>query len=251
MVVMSKQLFTERLSKAVSRLMNVSAEGDRARVSVPILYPSGSSSAVEIILNGSNCFVSDLALGQMEADMYGAGSFYDVAARKSADRFGVGYDGLSIFAVWAPVENIESAIMSVANASITATNSAIFKAIDDKEKKKNDELFDRVVHIFGRSDVLKEAEVVGRDAKWDAHNVVVLSDRKKLIFEYITESQNSIAAKYMMFSDLSKSQFQYALTSVVSNVGNISRKGTMLAEVSTVMQIASNDDDYKRRAIIG
>ena len=249
MVVMSKQLFTERLGKAVSRLMNVSAEGDRARVSVPILYPSGSSGAVEIVLNNDKCFVSDLALGQMEADMYGAGSFYDVAARKSADRFGVGYDGVSIFAVWAPIDNIESAIMSVANASITAASNAVFKAIDDKEKKKNEELFDRVVHVFGRTDVSKEAEVVGRDATWDAHNVVVLADRKKAIFEYVTDSQNSIAAKFMMFSDLSKSEFQYALTSVVSNVGNISRKGTMLAEVSTVIQIASNDDIYKKRAM--
>ena len=50
------------------------------------------------MVNGDNCFVSDFGFGSMEAEMYGAESFYESNAKKAADRFGVGFDGMgSIF----------------------------------------------------------------------------------------------------------------------------------------------------------
>lgn len=133
-VIGKQSEFTERLTKAISRLMKLMPDGDRARISVPILYPSGSSAAVEVVFNSGKCFVTDLALGQMESEMHGADSFYDSAARKAAERFGVKYDGLSVFAAWASIEGIEGAIASVANASVAAAVNSIYKAAEEKEK---------------------------------------------------------------------------------------------------------------------
>ena len=237
-----------RLEKAISRLMKVTPEGERARISVPILYPSGSGAAVEIVMNAGKCFVSDLALGQMEAEMNGAATFYDAAARKSVERFSVGYDGLSIFTVWTSLDNIEGAITSVANASVFAASSAIYRAVEEKEKKKNEELFAKVSRVFGRDNVVKVEDVSGRDAVWPAHNVVTLQNNRKVIFEYVTEHQNSIAPKFIMFSDLSKFENKYSLTSVVNNIERMSSKGAMLAEVSTIIQLVAEDQEFRRRA---
>lgn len=238
----------ERLSKAISRLMNLTPDGDRSRISVPILYPSGSSAAIEVMFNNGKCFVSDLALGQMEAEMHGADSFYDGSARKAAERFGVRYDGISIFAMWASIDNIEGAIASVANASVAAAVAAIHKAVEEKEKRKNTELFERVSKLFGRDAVSKEEDLIGRDAVWEAHNVVSLPTGKKVVFEFISENQNSIASKYMMFSDLSREPDRYSLTGVVNSIERIGKKGAMLADVSEVIQFSANDLVFLKRA---
>lgn len=249
MVLKVLKTLNDRLDKAVSRLMAIRIDGDRVRVSVPVLYPSGASGAVEIIVNGDNCFVSDLALGQAEAEMSGAVTFYDHCARKSAERFGVGYDGLSIFAVWASIDKIESAIMAVSNASVAAASGAIFRAIDEKEKQKNDELYEKIRKLFGPyNDVARQQEVLGRDAAWPAHNVVTLPNKTKVVFEFVSESQNSIASKYMMFSDLVRVEGHYSLNSVVRSVQRIGKKGAMLADVSHVMQLEASNDEFIARA---
>ncbi len=238
--------FRDRLEKAVSRLMGTRVNGDRARMAVPTLFPSGSSAAVEIVLNGKDCFVSDMGLGQAEADMQGASTFYDYAARKAVERYGVGYDGLSIFVMRTSLDQIETAISAVANASVNAASTAIHRALEEREKAKSEELFLKVSRAFGSSSVVREEEVTGRETVWHAHNVVTIDDRK-LIFEYITESQISIASKFMMFSDLSKSGRLYSLNSVVKSIDQLGAKGAMLADVSYVMQIAANDDEFRRR----
>lgn len=240
---------SSRIATAVSRLMVPRVDGNQARLSVPVLYPSGAGAAVEITMNGGNCFVSDLAHGQSEAEMQGASSFYGDAARRSAKRFGVDYDGMSIFAIWASIDNIEAAIMSVANASVFAASSAIFKALEEKDRKRNQELFDKVTRIFGRREVSREEEVAGQHEIWPAHNVVTLQSGGKAVFEFVSSHPNSISSKYTMFSDLSKSPNRYALNSVVKSLEKFGGKGLMLQDVSNVMVLGANDDEYRKMAI--
>jgi len=44
-------------------------------------------------------------------------------------------------------------------------------------------------------------DISGRDATWTAHNVVRFPNRSLVVFEFVRESQNSVANKFMMFSD--------------------------------------------------
>lgn len=239
--------FKERIGTAANRLMAVAVDGERARLTIPVLYPSGNSGAVEIIRNQDQCFVSDLALGHMEAEMYGAQELYDSCARSSAKRFGVGYDGLSVFASWASLDNIEGAIASVANASVQAASIAIFRAVEERERQKNLELFDRVRSIFGTSVVAKTAELAGRDAQWQAHNVVSLGDRRA-VFEFVSENANSVSSKFMMFSDLHKVEGAFSLNSVVNSLDGIGKKGAMLGDVSNIIPLSAESSDYIRYA---
>jgi hypothetical protein len=236
----------DRIEEAASSLISTHMEGERARIALPVLYPSGSGSAVDVMVNGSNCFVSDFAFGLMEAEMYGADEFYDSCARKAADRFGVGFDGASVFAAWASLDRLEGAICSVSNASVQAASFAIMRATEEKDKRNNREVFERVREIFGEKNVARQQDIAGREDTWPAHNVVKIPNKRLAVFEYVTANTNSIASKFLMFSDLSKVEDAYSLNSVVKNISSIGPKGSMLADVSNVLQIDSSRDEYWR-----
>jgi hypothetical protein len=239
--------FKGRIEVAVKRLASSRVEGERARIALPILYPSGAGSAVEVVLSDDKCFVSDIGLGFTEAEMYGASDFYTPSAQKAVERFGVGFDGLGIFVVQAPLDRIEGAVAAVANASVNAANGAIYKAMEEKEKKKNTDLFEKVCRVFGSTHVRKYEEIRGRDAVWPAHNVVLIRGHKS-IFEYVNDNPTSIASKFIMFSDLSRIGDELSLNSVVNSVESIGPKGKMLADVSNVIPFASSDHEYRRYA---
>jgi hypothetical protein len=234
----------DRIDQALKNLISAQPDGDRFRIALPILYPNGNGSAVEVVINGDKCFVSDLGFGLQEAEMNGAEDFYRFAAKKSVERFGVSFDGWNVFETWASLGRLESAIISVANASVQAATISIMKATEQKEKYINTELFEKIRAIFGANAVTKNQELTGRDSTWKAHNVVSLPNQKTAIFEFVSENQNSIANKFMMFSDLSKSENSYSLNSVVKNKTLLREKKAMLANVSNVIELAANKDVF-------
>ena len=74
-------------------------------------------------------------------------------------------------------------------------------------------LYERVREFFSDRAVAKHEELGGRDAKWQAQNVVTLSDRRKAVFELVNTHPNSISSKFMMFS------------------GSVPSRGTLLAQL--------------------
>jgi hypothetical protein len=237
-----------KIEEAVADLISARVDGSRARITLPLLYPSGSGCAVEVIVNGENCFVSDFGFGAMEAEMQGADSLYDSHARKAASHFGIGFDGMSIFATWASLGRMDAAVIAVANASVQAATWAIMSASEEKERRDNAELYDRVREYFGELAVSKREELSGRDAKWPVHNVVTLPKGKRAVFEFVTSHSNSISNKYMMFSDLSRREDAYSLNSVVKSIPSMGNKGAMLADVSHVIELNSPRETYVRYA---
>ena len=221
---------------------------ERVRVSVPVLYPSGANSAVEISFSADKCFVSDVGLGYGECLLANAADFYDVQARRAAERFGIGYDGHSLFVLWAPVDRMEGAIVTVANASAQAASLAIMRAGEDKDRRKNDEVYDRVRSIFSGSAIARSADLAGRRSVWNAHNVVTVSKGHRAIFEFVTPHQNSISNRFMMFSDLAGGGGAISLNSVVEDLDAIGTKGEMLQDVSNVIELNSSREDYRRYA---
>ena len=237
-----------RLDQAITRLMSAHVEGERAQLTVPVLYPSGASACVEIMLNGDKCFVTDMGFGQTEAEMYGASDFYDPAARSASTKFGVGYDGLSVFAAWASVDNIERAIGAVANASVSAAAHATMRAVEEKEHRVNVDLFARVAGIFGPQRVARSVDLSGKEATWTAHNVVSLHNGRRAVFEFVSESTISVSSKFLMFSDLSRREGEFALNSVVADISKVKGKSAMLADVSRILEFLAPESDFKKFA---
>ncbi len=248
MTLTLERAITQRIEEAAAGLISVRADGDRARISLPLLYPSGSGSAVEVMVNGDNCFVSDFGFGAMEAEMYGAESFYESNAKKAADRFGVGFDGMSIFKTWASLGRLDAAVVAVANASVQAATGAIMRASEEKERRDNAALYERVREFFKGNAVARHEELGGKEAKWNAQNVVTLSNRKKAVFEFVNAHPTSISSKFMMFSDLGRVEETYSLNSVVKSIPNLGRKGAMLADVSNLVPLDASKETYLRYA---
>lgn len=237
----------DQIEEAVARLVSTRKLGDSAMVSLPIAYPSGAHAAVSISVAGEDCFVSDCALGLREAEMAGAFDFFDAAAKKASEWFGVGYDGASVFAVSTHLDRIGGAITSVANASVAAASRAIVKAVETKDRGRNSEVFEIISDIFGRQNVERKVEISGRDASWEAHNVVSIRGMIS-IFEYVSAHQNSIASKYLMFSDLVKAAAPPKLISVVPSLEQIGPKGSMLGDVSDVIPLQAEREVFRRYA---
>ncbi|MDG4892729.1 hypothetical protein P9272_03920 [Mesorhizobium sp. WSM4976] len=228
--------------------MATQASTERVRVSMPVLYPSGSGCTVEIGFSADKVFVSDMAAGHTEAYLAGATDYYDHQAKRAAERFGIGYDGHSIFVLWAPIDRVEGAITAVANASVQAASLAVLKAEEDRERRRNDEVYERVRQIFGAPSVAKIVQLEGRRAVWPAHNVVTLSQGKRAVFEFVSMHANSIANKYMMFSDVAARDEGIALNAVVRSLATLGVKGGMLSDVANVIELTASNDDFLRYA---
>lgn len=246
-MVTDRDAFSEVVTQAVARLVSARLFGEALTVSLPISYPSGAFAGVKVSLSGDRCLVSDSALGLREAEMACIGDFYDSAAKEAAERFGVSFDGASMFAASAPLDRVDGAIVAVANASVNAVSKALAHAAEAKERITNTAVFDIVADIFGKSNVARKIEIAGRDALWDAHNVVSIRGQKT-IFEYVSDHSNSIANKFLMFSDLVKLEAPPALVSVVHSIDGLGPKGAMLSDVSHVISLTSDRSVFQRYA---
>ncbi len=236
------------IKKSVSRLMTIRRDGEGFRVSVPVLFPSGSGSSVEVVPGRETAFISDMGLGHFEAEFGGASEYYDTQARKVGEQFGVAYDGFSIFALRVPLDRIEGGIATIANASVRAASAAILRAAEDKDVRQNDAVYDRITQVFDRNSVSRTVEVTGARDTWSAHNVVIFPSGEKAIFEFVSRHRNSISSKFLMFSDLANSSEPLALNAVVEKLTAMPSSGGMLHDVGNVIELCATDDQFKRYA---
>lgn len=222
------------------------AEGGRVLLNVPVAYPSGSGAVVEIERNSEKIWVSDMGMGLLEAEMMNAQDSYQKLARGKANEFGVGYDGSAMFVLWAPIDRIEAAIVCVANASAQAAAEAVRHASEVQQKRHEDIVFVRVRRVFGKDAVMREMEITGKRAAWPAHNVVVLPNDSKAIFEPMSKHPNSVSSKFIMFSDIRDNNNPISLNAVVADVNSLDTKAMMVGDVANIVELNAPDDTFRR-----
>lgn len=247
MVDVANQELRRRLSEAVGRLMGVRRGlGEKMLLDMPVSYPSGASAVVDVELNGDKIWVSDMGMGHTEAMMMGAVESYQNVARDKAAEFGVGYDGGAIFVLWAPVDRIEAAIICVANASAQAAAEAVRLASEVRHKRQEDAVFEKVVRVFGGSSVARSYELSGRRSKWDAHNVVLLTNGRRAIFEPMSKQHVSVSSKFLMFSDLREANIGISLNAVVESIEALDAKAQMVGDVANILEVSAADDVFRK-----
>ncbi|WP_147307901.1 hypothetical protein [Fulvimarina endophytica] len=241
----------KRVSDALSRIVRVEEEGGKYTINLPILYPNGNGSVVEITPNGDKLFVSDMGLGHFEAEFSGASSYYDAQANSAASRYGIRYDGHSVFAIKVGLHQIEAAIGAVANASVQAATQAIHKSIEDTSRRWNEDVFDRITDAFDKSLIAKTMEINGFRDAWEVHNVVTLESGGKAVFEFVSPHTNSVSNKFMMFSDIANSDEAnlISLNGVVEDIPKFNKaRGTMLSDLAEIIALDASNDEYRRAA---
>ena len=236
------------VKKALDRIASISDIDGRLMVSVPVMYPSGATSTVEVQINRDKCWVSDQGFGHVEAEYLGASEHYAKAAKCAAEEFGVNFDGNAVFALWVPKQRLESAIICVSNASNRAASDAIRTASEQTASRRNDEVFHRIRSIFGPQYVAKSAEIKGRHDTWAASNVVHLPDNHQAIFEYMTPHPSSASNKFFMFSDIKKLSEDISLNVVVTSLSRLSAKSQIVGDVANILELNSSEDSYRKYA---
>jgi hypothetical protein len=247
-ITTSTQVLIERVREAVVRLAGAREMDGRVVVDLPIMYPSGAMVVVQVERNGDKVLVSDMGYGLVEAELSAAEEFYGSSAAKAADEFSVGFDGYAIFALWVPIGRLESAVACVGNASSRAAAEAVRRAANVQSRSQNERIFDRIAKVFGKKIVTRSAEISGRHVAWPAHNVVVFPNRRRAIFEYMTNHANSASNKFMMFSDIRAVDESISLNTVVKSVDELGEKAQMVGDVANIVPMQATDDQFRRFA---
>lgn len=239
----------DRVRKALTRIASVRGMDGRLVVDVPVMYPSGATAVVEVERNGEQFWVSDMGHGFVETEFVAAQDFYSNAARRAADDFGVQFDGGSIFALWVPEARLEAAIVCVANASNTACSEAIRSASEARGRKENERIFERIQAVFGPKIVAKTADILGRHAHWEAHNVVVFPDRRKAVFESMSMHGNSVSSRFLMFSDIKAADETVSLNAVVKDIEQLDEKAQMVGDIANIVALSASDEELRQYAV--
>jgi hypothetical protein len=237
-----------RVREALSNIASVRELDGKMVVNVPVLYPSGASVAVEVEFNRDRCWVSDMGTGKVEAEYLSAADHFSRAASEAAERFSVNFDGYCMFALWVPASRLEAAIVSVANASSVAASEAIRSASEKVQDRRNDQIFQRIKEIFGEKSVAKSVEVTGRHASWNVHNVVLLPDRSRAVFEFMTRHANSVSSKYIMFADMKHSDESFSLNAVVADISSLDSKAQIISDVANIVSLHASDEEISKFA---
>lgn len=242
------QELVAKVREAVLRLSSPREMDGRVLIDLPIMYPSGALVVVQIQQSADKILVSDMGHGLIEAELMAADSHYPSAASKAAADYAVKFDGYAIFALWVPVSRIESAIVSVANASSRAAIDAVAKASEVRARDQNERIYERVREIFGARKVSKKQEIIGKHSAWEAHNVIITPNKSLAVFEYMTGHQVSVSSKFFMFSDIRSSNPDISLNAVVKSMSELTEKTKLITDVANIVPVDAPADLYRRYA---
>lgn len=231
--------FTSMVDEVARSLVATEHRVGGSFVRTPIMYPGGACVVVRIEQGEGRFFVSDVGLGQQEADMMGAGMMYAKHARPIAEAAGVRFDNQAFFVLEASREQLAGAVVTIANcsqeATIRAGDALAEKTFEDKKLR----LYEKLITVFEPKIVARNVEVVGASSqRWNVATVVRLPNARPTIFEPVTKHANSIANASMKFSDIKLIEGGPERVAVVPNLAEI---GTLLTVLSRSAHVIQDD----------
>ena len=222
---------------------------DGLRVSTHCLYPSFEQVFVYVVGLGDGFIVHDGGGAAREAWVHGAEPRTVFAAsRASAAAFGCEVVSDQIRVVVPSIEWLWSAHVSVANATSDAARAAVGKSRMTKEEsliRRAKAAFDSAVW---KPETKLEYKYVGKSGKVHTFDLAVQSGARIALVDAVIAHPNSIASKYLAFSDTEASSgvYKYALydgelssedKSLLSNVADlINIRSIVGADASFMLQ---------------
>lgn len=223
----------EAVHAAMRRFESCSRTQDGLRVSTHCLYPSFEQVFVFVVGVGDGFIVHDGGGASKEAWVHGAEQrTISAVSRASAAAFGCEVVTDQITLSVPSMEWIWSGVVAVANASSDAARAAVGKVRMTKEES----LIHRAKAVFDaaawRPETRLEYKFTGKSGKVHTFDLAVQSGEKVALVEAVVPHPNSIASKYLAFSDTEAitGVFKYALyegelstedKSLLSNVADL------------------------------
>lgn len=245
MVTIVQHASQDVVQQALNDLVGLRREGNNSFVSLPLLYPSGSSVVVRIFDEGRTFLVTDMGLGWDEVEMMGAThQMYLGIARKIADASGVVFDNHSFFVLQVTKNQLSGAIAAVANCSLEAAIQSAYAFAEKKINEGNERLYLRLDRVFTPRKVKVERYVTIRGAsshEWPVSNLVRMGPHGA-IFEAVAKHANSVSNVATKFMDISRADASPHCIAVVQSKAEFGNYSGVLAPVARIIEQSANDD---------
>lgn len=196
--------FRAIVEDAVRQLIDTQHRADASYVRTPLLYPGGATVVVRVDGGPERFFVSDFGMGFDEAEMMGAATIYARHAPAIAERSGVKFDHYAFFLIEVARDRLPGAIVTIANCSQEAVSLAALKLAERTASDANERLYERLVSVFKKEAVERDAAVIGHSTT--AHHVasLVTIGNRKTIFDSVSKHHVSVAHAAMKFQDIAR-----------------------------------------------
>jgi hypothetical protein len=225
---------------AVRRLTAVEKIGSDHFITVPALYPSGSTAVVRVRDDGKDYLVSDIASGWGEVEeMGGTTHIYNGIAKKIAESYGIAFDNQEFFIGRIGVEQLTGAIMTVASCSVEAATQASYSMAERRAQDDNEKLYVRLVKVFTPRSikVVKDVKVIGAsNHEWSV--AALVKGDHSTIFETVANHGTSVATVATKFADISRTDRSPRRVAVVKSKSEL---GTYLGVISPVASVIEAD----------
>lgn len=223
--------------------------GADARVMLPILYPSGSFVTLRIGGGPRDFVITDDGAAAREADMAGATEFFHRAARETAERSGVRFDGNELFEIEAPADNLPGFMAIVADASRRAAQLVAERHAERLDRRLKVGLADRLKHVFGEKHVDARPQVSGASSHAWPFDAAARVDGRTILFAAVTPSAVSVSSAYLKLDDVRR------LTDAPRTVAVLTRPAAfredqrlILGRAARIVDASASDDTFRRLA---
>jgi hypothetical protein len=174
-----------------------------ARIATHCLYPSFEHVRVFVAKIGDGFTVHDGAGAYNTAWLHGRDEeIIGKSIEDSAERFGIIVSGKALVGRVKSIDWLTSAILSVANASSLAAHEAVDKIAAAQEEALIDRIGKKLEEVIPRQHLTKNVNIKGRSGGVRHFDFILARESQSpLLINSVTPRRNSIAAKYVSFSD--------------------------------------------------
>jgi len=193
----------EEIRAALSMFDTCEETPDGARIATHCLYPSFESVRIYVAKTGDSFRVHDGGGAHDAAWLHGRDEgAISRALIKECSRFRLALSGETLVASGISREWLGSAILSVANASASAANTAVAKMIAAAEEMLVDRIQKALSDTFGVGGFKRSVEVKGKSGGARHFDFAVRgANDNDLLINGVSPHHSSISAKYVAFAD--------------------------------------------------
>lgn len=238
----------QQIANEVARaLIKISARDDAARLSLPLMYPGGSTVGVEISRHRDGYLVSDVGSARREAGLMGGERTFVRLAGEVAERFGVRFDRNMIFEMEVARDELVVVVAAVANAAKTAVENTAMMLAATEHADSRAALWEKLDLVYGAKAIQRKAKVRGSSDDWDFDAAVQVRDRLAL-FEVIgpnANAVNSAVTKFLDIKDMGKgAHARFAVLTKRDRTPHL----TVLGRTATIVPIDASNDAFRMAA---
>ena len=234
----------EQVAKGLATFETINGS---AYISTPLLYPGGASVAVRIDAAGDRFIASDAGIGSREAHLLGGDRIYARAAGAAARRYGVSFDGVSMFTIDSPREELVFAVTAVANASKAAVEATAFRIAERAAGASRELLHIRLERLFGKHAETKKVTARGAsNDEWE-FDAAVRQEGRLILFEAINPHAGSVSSAVAKFVDIADMPEHPGLVGVLVDPSRTPHR-RLIERSAVTIAMAAEDRAWQRAA---